>query len=41
MDYFSVDFQPGQKLGIAVVSRSAEEPNIGNTLVENVTDIDG
>lgn len=38
MEYFSVDFPSGENLGISVVARSAVEPNLGNTIVENVSD---
>eukprot|EP00924_Labyrinthula_sp_SR-Ha-C_P009319 maker-scaffold_2-snap-gene-20.35-mRNA-1 protein AED:0.00 eAED:0.00 QI:36/1/1/1/1/1/2/110/294 len=39
LKYFSVHFPARQKLGISVIQRSKNEPNVGNTVVESLTDI--
>lgn len=38
MDYYSVDFAAGTKLGISVICRSSTQPLLGTTLVESVAD---
>lgn len=39
MDYYCIEFPAGTKLGLSVIKRSEAEPNLGNTLVEDIPDI--
>ena len=40
MDYYHVEFPKDVKLGLSVISRGDDEPDLGNTLVENIPDLE-